>query len=61
MQTWRLRAKLEEARGWRKPARNLPKPGEAGRNPAEPGGTWRNLAEPGENLAETWRNPAKKK
>ena len=41
MQTWRLRANLAEARGWRKPARNLPKPGEAGRNPAEPGGTWR--------------------
>ena len=46
MQTWRLRANLAEARGWRKPARNLPKPGEAGQNPAEPGGTWRNLAEP---------------
>ena len=49
MQTWRLRANLAEARGWRNPARNLPKPGEAGRNPAEPGGTWR-------NLAETWWN-----
>ena len=49
MQTWRLRANLAEARGWRNPARNLPKPSEAGRNPAEPGGTWR-------NLAETWRN-----
>ena len=53
MQTWRLRANLAEARGWRKPARNLPKPGEAGRNPAEPGGTRRNPAEPGG----TWRNP----
>ena len=50
MQTWQLRANLAEARGWRKPARNLPKPGEAGRNPAEPGGTWR-------NMAETWRKP----
>ena len=61
MQTWRLRANLAEARGWRKPARNLPKPGEPGRNPAEPGGNWRNLTEPGENLAETWQNPAEKK
>ena len=44
MQTWRLRANLAKARGWQKPARNLPKPGETGgtrRNPAEPGGTWR--------------------
>ena len=49
-QTWRLRANLAEARGWWKPARNLPKPGETWRNPAEPGGTWR-------NPAETWRKP----
>ena len=52
MQARRLRANLAEARGWRKPARNLPKPGEAGRNPAEPGGARRNLAEPAGNLAE---------
>ena len=70
MQTWRLRANLAEARGWRKPARNLPKPGEARRNPAEPGETRRNLAEPGawrkpggawRNLAETWRKKSKLK
>ena len=58
MQTWRLRANLAEARGWRNPARNLPKPGEAGRNPAEPGGTRRNLAEPGGNLAEPTTPPS---
>ena len=57
MQTWRLRANLAEARGWRKPARNLPKPGEAGRNPAEPGGTRRNLAEPGGTPVYTPNHP----
>ena len=57
-QTWRLRANLAEARGWWKPARNLPKPGETWRNPAEPGGTRRkpggNLAEPGGKKV-SWR------
>ena len=38
MQTWRLCANLAEARGWRKPARNLPKPGGTWR---KPGGTRR--------------------
>ena len=53
-ETWEeeLDANVAEARGWRKPARNLPKPGETWRNPAGSGETWRNPAEPGGNLAE---------
>ena len=57
-QTRRLRANLAEARGWRQPAGNLPKPGETWRNPAEPGGTRR---KPGGNLVETWRKKSKLK